>query len=95
MKTAEEVTREIIDEHLCPTDPYTVDSLLDEDLGADSLDKVQLVMKFEDALDIEVEDAEIDKIKTVGQLVALVERHNVAGQTGNGGPSGEGAAGQA
>lgn len=70
--TAEEFTRKIIDEQLCPENPYTLETNLETGLGANSLDKVQLIIAFEDALDIEVPDSEIDSIRTVSQLVELV-----------------------
>lgn len=50
----------------------TPDSRLVEDLGADSLDSVELVMVLEDELGIEIDDSELDGVKTVGQLVEIV-----------------------
>ena len=44
-----------------------------EDLGADSLDQVELVMALEDEFDITVEEEELADIKTVGQALAMVE----------------------
>ena len=72
--TAEEIVRSTIDEHLVPVDPYTLETLLTE-LNADSLDKVELVLAFEDKLDFNVPDEEIDALKTVGDVVELVRRH--------------------
>jgi acyl carrier protein len=43
-----------------------------EDLGADSLDTVELVMAFEEEFDVEIPDDMADKIKTVNDVVALV-----------------------
>jgi len=43
-----------------------------EDLGADSLDTVELVMAFEEAFDVEIPDDMAEKIKTVNDVVALV-----------------------
>ena len=43
------------------------------DLGADSLDLVDLAMSIEDEFDIELSDGALDKIKTVGDLVAYIE----------------------
>lgn len=72
--TAEELVRSVIDEHLCPESPYGQETLL-TNLDADSLDKVELVMAFEDKLDFNVPDEEIDKLQTVGDLVELVRHY--------------------
>ena len=47
-----------------------------EDLGADSLDTVELVMAFEEEFSIEVPDEEAEKLQTVGDVVAYVEEHS-------------------
>ena len=47
-------------------DSITVDTSIADDLGADSLDVVDLLMSIEDEFEIEVPDEEIDNIKTVG-----------------------------
>lgn len=56
-------------------DRVTMDSTLIGDLGADSLDVIDLAMSIEDEFDIEVPDDEIEKIKTVGDIVRFVEDH--------------------
>ena len=48
---------------------------LAEDLGADSLDVVELIMALEEAFDIEIEDGEAEKLKTVGDLIQCVQAH--------------------
>ncbi|KAA3596512.1 MAG: acyl carrier protein [Candidatus Scalindua sp. AMX11] len=45
------------------------------DLGADSLDTVELVMEFEDAFNINIPDEEAEKIQTVGDAVKYIEEH--------------------
>ncbi|MEE0956997.1 MAG: acyl carrier protein [Ruminococcus sp.] len=54
----------------------TVDTDLQEDLGADSLDVVDLLMSIEDEFEVEVPDEEIENIKTVGALVAYIEANS-------------------
>jgi acyl carrier protein len=48
------------------------ESLLVDDLGADSLDLVELVMAMEEAFDIEISDEDAEKIRTVGDAVNYV-----------------------
>ena len=45
------------------------------DLGADSLDTVELVMELEDEFDVSIPDEEAEKIKTVGEAIKYVESH--------------------
>ena len=54
-------------------DKITADTDLQEDLGADSLDVVDLLMSIEDEFEVEVPDEEIENIKTVGSLVSYIE----------------------
>ena len=46
-----------------------------DDLGADSLDTVELVMAFEEAFDIEIPDEDAEKIKTVQDAVDYIQKH--------------------
>ena len=57
-------------------DKITADTDLQEDLGADSLDVVDLLMSIEEELDVEVPDEEIENIKTVGTLVSYIEANS-------------------
>lgn len=52
----------------------TADARFAEDLGCDSLDLVEIVMGIEEEFEIEIADEQAEKIKTVGEAVALVER---------------------
>ena len=56
-------------------DKVTADTDLQEDLGADSLDVVDLLMSIEDEFGVEVPDDEIENIKTVGSLVSYIEEN--------------------
>ena len=51
----------------------TPDSSLVEDLGADSLDTVELVMAFEEEFGSEISDSEAEKILTVGDAIKFIE----------------------
>jgi acyl carrier protein len=53
----------------------TPDASILEDLGADSLDVVELVMSLEDAFDIEVEDEDVEGMRTIGDLQQYVIGH--------------------
>ena len=68
--------REIICDQLeLEENDVTLDSVLLEDLGADSLDLVDLVMTFEDEFDMEISDEDLENIKTVGDIVRFIEEH--------------------
>ena len=45
------------------------------DLGADSLDTVELIMEFEKAFEISIPDDQAEKISTVGDAIAYIEEH--------------------
>ena len=47
-----------------------------KDLGADSLDTVELVMEFEEEFDIQIPDEEAEKIQTVGQAIEYITEHS-------------------
>lgn len=53
----------------------TDDAKFIEDLGADSLDTVELVMAFEDKFSVEVPDEDAEKLKSVADVVAYIESH--------------------
>ena len=57
-------------------DKITEATDLQDDLGADSLDVVDLLMSIEDEFEIEVPDDEIENIKTVGALVNYIEANS-------------------
>jgi len=46
-----------------------------EDLGADSLDIVELIMAFEEAFDIEIPDEDAEKLQTVGDAIKYLKEH--------------------
>jgi len=70
-----EKVREIIVEELNVTeDQVTPEATFQEDLNADSLDVVELVMRLEDVFDITIPDEDAEKIRTVGQAVDYIEQ---------------------
>ena len=54
-------------------DSITPETNIADDLGADSLDVVDMLMSLEDEFDVEIPDEEIERIRTVGELVASIE----------------------
>ena len=71
--TLEHVKR-IVDEHLgSARGPITEQSRFAEDLGADSLDTVELAMAFEDAFGVEISDTKARQLLTVGEAVAYID----------------------
>ena len=56
-------------------DKITMDSLLEEDLDADSLDAIDIVMSIEDEFQIEVPDEVMANMKSVGDIVNFVENN--------------------
>lgn len=54
-------------------DDVTLEASITEDLGADSLDVVDLIMSLEEEFNMEIPDEEIENIKTVGDIVKYVE----------------------
>ena len=68
--------REIIADKLSISeDEITMDSSFLEDLNADSLDIVELIMALEDELDMEIPDDEAEKFVTVGDVVKFIKAH--------------------
>ena len=72
-----EKMKELIAEQLnCPAEEIKMESSFKEDLGADSLDVVDLLMSIEDEFEIEIPDTEIENMKTVGDLVKYIEANS-------------------
>lgn len=71
----EKVKNTIVDTLDCELDSVTMEARLNEDLGADSLDAVELNMALEDDLGIAIPDEELAKMKTVGDIVTYLEAH--------------------
>lgn len=69
-----EKVKELVAEQLgIEKDTITVESNIIEDLGADSLDTIEMLMTLEDEYGISIPDDKIGQIKTIGQIVELIE----------------------
>ena len=77
--TREEVyerVKEVLTEHLgVDEDQITEEASFQEDLDADSLDLVELIMELEDQFGVKISDEDAQKIQTVGQAVDYVSSH--------------------
>jgi len=72
----EEQVAQIISEQLgVEKGQITLETSFINDLGADSLDQVELVMEFEQKFDMEIPDEEAEKIQTVGDAVRYIKEH--------------------
>ena len=73
MTTIEEKVYEIVCEHMGRTrDSLTHDHSFTNDLGADSLDTVEIVMQFENAFNIQIPDEDAEAIQTVGKAIDYI-----------------------
>ena len=69
----ERVTKIIVDRLGVEESQVTLEASFKDDLGADSLDVVELVMELEDEFDMEISDDEAEKIATVGDAVNYIK----------------------
>ena len=75
-KSTQDRVKEIIVEQLgVNPDQVTPEAKFIEDLGADSLDTVELVMAFEEEFGAEIPDEDAEKLQTVGDVVKYIEEH--------------------
>ena len=71
-----EKVKEIIVEQLGVTETsVTLDASFIDDLGADSLDIVELIMALEEEFDTEIPDSDAEKVVTVGDVVDYIKEH--------------------
>lgn len=70
---AEKVTKIIVDELGVSEDQVKPEAKFIEDLGADSLDLVELIMAFETEFNAEIPDEDAEKLKTVGDAISYIE----------------------
>ena len=76
MASVEEKVKQIVTEQLgVDAGEVTPSASFVDDLGADSLDRVELVMAFEEQFDIEIPDEDAEKISTVKEAVEYIDKH--------------------
>lgn len=75
MDIFDNVKKIILDRLDVDEEKVTLKATFKEDLGADSLDIVELVMEIEDEFDIEIADEDAEKIVTVGDAVEYIKNH--------------------
>ena len=63
----------IVDQLDASAEDVTAEASIIDDLGADSLDVVDLISSVEDEFDVEIPDEEVENIKTVGDIVSYIE----------------------
>ena len=76
----EKVKQIIVEQLQVDEAEVTPSASFQEDLGADSLDVVELVMQFEEAFDMEIPDEDAEKIKTVKDATEYIEKHAKGGK---------------
>ena len=71
--------REVIADHLgIDQEEITMDSYFVDDLGADSIDLMELIVSFETMFDIEVTDEALENVKQVKDIVEYIENNNIS-----------------
>jgi len=75
MALFDEVKEVVVEQLNVNPDEVKEDSKFVENLGADSLDVVELVMALEEKFDIEIPDSDAEKIATVGDAIKYIEEH--------------------
>jgi len=73
----EEKVKEIVcDQMGVSRDKLSLETHFLNDLGADSLDQVELVMEFEEVFDLNIPDEDAEQIQTVGQAIDYIAKHS-------------------
>ena len=78
MSVSEKVKSIIVEQLGVEADEVTAEASFTEDLGADSLDIVELVMALEEEFGIDIPDEDADKLKTVGDAMNYLKSHATA-----------------
>ena len=75
MSLNEKVTNIIVDKLSVDKSRVVPEASFRDDLGADSLDTVELIMEFEEEFDLEIPDEDAEKITTVGAALEYINNH--------------------
>ena len=75
-KTFEKVRDIVVEQLGVEADEVSIDSTFIDDLGADSLDIVELILAFEEEFNIEIPDEAAEKIKTVQDVVTYIDQNS-------------------
>jgi len=75
MSVAEKVKEIIVEQLGVDSGEVTMEASFVNDLGADSLDTVELVMALEEEFNIEIPDEEAEKLDTVGKAIDYINKH--------------------
>ena len=76
MAVAEKVKSIIVEQLGVDEEEVTPDASFVDDLGADSLDTVELVMAFEEEFGIDIPDEDAEQMRTVGDAIAYMRKHS-------------------
>ena len=70
----ERIKELVVQEMNIPAEKVSLESRIAEDLGADSIDAIELIMEVEDEFEIEIDDDSAMGIKTIGDLVNVINK---------------------
>lgn len=71
---AEQIVEIIADQIACPKEQVVPEAHFETDLGFDSLEQVEFIMKLEELFDIQIPDEDAEQIKTVQQAITKIEQ---------------------
>lgn len=71
----EKIKKMLADQLDANADDMTMDTRIGDDLGADSLDVVELLMAIEEEFEVEIPDDEIENLKTIGDVTDYIQSH--------------------
>lgn len=71
----EKIKTMLADQLEVDAEEMSLDTKIAEDLGADSLDVVELLMAIEDEFEVEIPDEEIENLKTIGDVVEYIQNN--------------------